>query len=154
MSTNSASPQTKTVVVTALISAVSTIAVSLIAVLPALKAEKSTPSVLQEQKKVGEPRWRIEGKVLNGGASDQVGAAQLFLLRTDSLTQTDDGGKFAFDRVPEGTYLIQVEVGDAQGKRRSNRFLIGPSTDADDELKSDDGGPSIEILGIGPATHE
>lgn len=144
--------QTKTVLVTALISAVSTIAVSFIAILPViLKADGPRPvNSSAKVKTLTDLGWRISGRVLDD-ATDKPVSAQLFLLKADSVRQTDDGGKFVFDHVPKGTYLIQVEVGDSQGKR-SNRYLIEPSKDPEDK-RSHAGGPWLNVL-MGPTTQE
>jgi len=139
--------QTKTVIITALISAVSTIAV---AVLPGMLVHEDNPGNPRHEAPA-DPRWRISGSVVDDATDKPVGA-QLFLLKSDSVRSTDDGGKFVFDPVPEGIYLIQVEVGDSQGKS-SNRYLIRPSRDREDELRSLAGGRSIKVL-MEPAPQE
>jgi hypothetical protein len=145
MSTNLGNPQTRTVIVTALISAISTIAVSFIGVVPVILTRYQRIPETKSQ-----ASWRIEGKVHNGGASNQV-RAELFLMKADSSRPTDAAGKFVFDEVPAGQhYWLQVEV---DGKS-SNRYLIGPSTDPDDLLTSLTGGPSIDYLAIGPVINE
>jgi hypothetical protein len=129
MSTTTAdNPQTKVVVATALISAVSTIAVSFIGIVPMIRRDQVSTIKTPQQS-----NWRIEGKVHDHQPSGHVGA-QLFLMKADSTTHTDAAGKFVFDEVPEGYYWLQVEV---EGET-SNRYLVGPSTTRDDGLRSFD----------------
>jgi hypothetical protein len=150
--------QTKTVIVTALISAVSTIAV---AVLPGMLVKPDNANkrdVIHEEspgnpghKAHADPGWRISGSVLDN-ATDKPVSAQLFLLKSDSIRPTDDGGKFVFDQVPTGTYLIQVEIGDSQGKR-SSRYLIERLADREAVLRPQAGGPWIKVR-MEPSTQE
>jgi hypothetical protein len=143
MSTIPGNPQTRAVIV-ALISALSTISVSYISILPLLK-QQWKESELKSQSYLIEGKvrdGRIEGKV-HGEASKQVGA-QLFLMKADSSTQTDAAGKFVFEEVPKGHYWLQVEV---EGEL-SNRYLIGSAINRDDELTS------FEYPVTGPAINE
>jgi len=148
MSTFEPKQQAKTVIVTALISAVSTISVAVVPGLlrvdkvdKAVEAQEGSPGNL-ERKAPSDPRWRISGSVFDN-ATDKPISAQLFLMKADSVRQTDDGGKFVFDQVPNGIYWIQVEVGDSQGKH-SNRYQIS-TKDSDDERKPLASGAWIKV---------
>ncbi|HVF59704.1 MAG TPA: hypothetical protein VNJ70_07845 [Thermoanaerobaculia bacterium] len=140
MSDTAANPPTKVVVYTALISAVSTIAVSFMGVIPMLRSdEPSAPNAPLQSSMLTSPKatateppiWRIEGKVHNDTVSEHVGA-ELFLVRADSLkAHTDAAGRFVFDEVPEGYYWLQVTV----AGESSNRYFIAPSTTRGDEQR-------------------
>jgi len=129
MTIPSSSQNPKSLVVTALITAVTTILVSLIAIFPQLRTEArnrtqeqidQNPQVLALQKEVEELRkkapppeeqWAVSGTVGQAqGLQQPLKAVDIYLVPSwgkgkDLVTQTEDTGKFSL-KVPQGQYSI------------------------------------------------
>jgi hypothetical protein len=104
----SGSGRTKTIVLTgAVLSAVTTIAVSLIGVLPEIGAEPAGP---QPAPTAQEASWQIAGQLSRGEASGEALNAEVLLIPAGSpyLTTTDSQGKFLFDDIAQGGYWLLV----------------------------------------------
>jgi hypothetical protein len=136
MGTSAPSGSAKTVVLTALISAFSTIAVAFMGVVPLLMksvGEKPPPTSPRET-------WNIEGSVARGGTTDEPLSAEVFLVEapgSDLMAVTDAQGRFVLKNVPPGEYWLVMRDLDSKAKS-SGRWLLDKDQ-ALDSLKAPDG---------------
>lgn len=101
MGSNGTSP--KVIIITAIISAITAIAVALIGIAPALHDRESQKSVQQEE-------CTISGKIISAGG-DPLKNAEIYLIRatgSDRMATTDDKGKFTFSKIPDAAYWVVV----------------------------------------------
>src|SRR5215470_7038513 len=143
----SSQTSTKTILVTTLISAIATIMVSFIGIVPQLrhddqreietlnaKIDQLTKQVEGASAPASGDRWTITGVVLKGESSP-VSNAEVYLLPatgSENLTTTDDKGGFVFENMPLRAYWI-VTRDTASGS--SNRVLMGADNNKDGEIR-------------------
>ena len=126
---NSQTP--KTIIITSMITAITTIAVSFIAIVPQLR--KSDSQYIQKLKEqvvdLGEHAqasrgsYELKGQLL-GRNSVPLGKAEVYLIPatgSEHMMTSDDGGNFVFDRIDSGPHWIVVR----DPTSMSTRGLIG-----------------------------
>ena len=126
---NSQAP--KTIIITSIITAITTIAVSFIAIVPQLR--KSDTEYIKKLKKqvvdLGEHArassgsYELKGQLL-GGNNAPLGKAEIYLIPatgSEHLTTSDDTGNFVFDHIDSGPHWIVVR----DPTSMSTRGLIG-----------------------------
>jgi hypothetical protein len=125
------------IVITSLISAVATIMVSFIGIVPQLRkgdrddivkltsrVDQLTRQIDSSSPPAGGDRWTITGVVLKGD-NRPVSNAEVYLLPAtggENITSTDDQGGFVFENMPLRAYWI-ITRDNASGS--SNRVLMG-----------------------------
>jgi Carboxypeptidase regulatory-like domain len=120
---STASPQSnaKVVIITALISALSTVSIS---VVPKLIGDSDPPPQIAKLAALEKPAWRISGSVVRDVASrEPMTNAGVYLVRDPvAVATTNDTGRFAFPDVAPGNYSIIVR--DQSDPRSCGRGLI------------------------------
>jgi hypothetical protein len=127
----------RTIVITSVISAIATIMVSFIAIVPQLRkgdrdditrlgtrVDQLTKQVDTANSPPPGDRWTITG-VVTKGDSAPVSSAEVYLLPatgSENITATDDKGGFVFENMPLRAYWI-VTRDNASGS--SSRVLMG-----------------------------
>ena len=120
----------KVIVLTALISAGSTVAVAVVGVLPQLQVLQGSTATLS-----------LSGELSRNGSTEKPMPAELYLLSTsapDSITRTDDNGRFRFDNVLPGTYWIVVSDLASEVKRSVRVLITAEGTVPSAEIPVDD----------------
>jgi len=125
-----------------LISAVASVAVALVGILPQLWAKDQT--IARQRKQIEElegkvsgieellevstsrVRWTISGRIRREGSDQGQGTYEVYLVPGNKyVTQSSDDGRFVFEDFFPGSYALVVR--DSTGTRRAARGLITPS---------------------------
>jgi hypothetical protein len=120
----------KTVILTTLITAITTIAVSLIAIVPqcrksdteSIQKLKEEISALREVKNPPTGSFELKGRILNE-KNEPVGKAEIYLIPatgSEHMAISDDTGNFIFNHLDSGSHWIVVR----DSTSRSSRGLI------------------------------
>lgn len=107
-----------------ILSAVTTIAVSLIGILPQLQGEeKASPAMSALET----PHLRIEGRLVNDDGDEAAPKAEVILLPADSsaLNQADAVSFFLFEKIAKGGYTILVRHDELGLNERVNFYTDG-----------------------------
>lgn len=114
MGSSSASP--RVVLITAVISAVSSILVAFIGIVPIFYERKAEGRFEQET-------CAISGTIISSGEEPLKNADVYLILATGSefMTTTDDTGKFVFQRIPDASYWVVVRNNYSE---KASRVLI------------------------------
>lgn len=105
-----------------ILSAVTTIAVSLIGIIPQLQGEEKSPDAPLET-----PHLRVEGRLVNDDGDEAAPKAEVILLPADSfaLNQADAVSFFLFERITKGGYTILVRHDGLGLNERVNFYTDG-----------------------------
>lgn len=116
MSDGTAFQNPKLVVITALITAITSIGVSVVGIFPQLQArthaEKPavTPTASSAGKALSTEKWSIRGAVVDSDSKSPVKNADVVLvpMNGQNIASTGTDGSFELSGVPEGTYALIV----------------------------------------------
>ncbi len=142
MSDSTFSQNPKLVVITALITAITSIGVSVVGIFPQLQARTLKPEqgVAGIAEKISPPteKWSIRGAVVDSASKSPVKNADVVLvpITGQNIANTDTDGSFELSGVPAGTYsLIVREPGGGsrvmfpQKREDGSDILIGEAPD-------------------------
>jgi hypothetical protein len=149
MSDGTAFQNPKLVVITAFITAVTSIGVSVVGIFPQLQARTIHPekaAAIVADKAAPAEKWSIRGEVIDSDSKSPVKNADVVLvpMTGQNIASTGTDGSFELSGVPEGTYaLIVREPGGGTRvmfpqKRREDGsdILIGQAPDQKDRPKT------------------
>ncbi|HBB87122.1 MAG TPA: hypothetical protein DC047_05865 [Blastocatellia bacterium] len=131
----------KLVVITALITAVTSIGVSVVGIFPQLQARTINPekaAITTADKILPTEKWSIRGAVVDSESKTPVKNADVVLvpMTGQNISSTGNDGSFELSGVPEGTYaLIVREPGGGsrimfpQKREDGSDILIGEAPD-------------------------
>ena len=125
-----------------LISAVASVAVALVGILPQLWAKDQTIAAQRTQIEdlegkvsgieellevsTSRVRWTISGRIRREGSDQSQGTYEVYLVPGNKyVTQSSDDGRFVFEDFFPGSYALVVR--DSTGTRQAARGLITPS---------------------------
>lgn len=141
MSDGTAFQNPKLVVITALITAVTSIGVSVVGIFPQLQARTIHPeraAATTADKTLATEKWSIRGAVVDSESKTPVKNADVVLvpMTGQNISSTGNDGSFELSGVPEGTYaLIVREPGGGsrimfpQKREDGSDILIGEAPD-------------------------
>lgn len=141
MSDGTAFQNPKLVVITALITAVTSIGVSVVGIFPQLQARTIHPekaAATTADKTLPTEKWSIRGAVVDSESKTPVKNADVVLvpMTGQNISSTGNDGSFELSGVPEGTYaLIVREPGGGsrimfpQKREDGSDILIGEAPD-------------------------
>ena len=113
----------KLVVITALITAVTSIGVSVVGIFPQLQARTMHPdkaaTIVADKTTPQTEIWSIRGQVVDSGNKAPVKNADVVLVPMTgrNISVTGNDGSFELSGVPEGTYALIVREPDGGGSR-------------------------------------
>jgi len=113
MSDGTAFQNPKLVVITALITAVTSIGVSVVGIFPQLQARTMHPekgAAATADKTLPTEKWSIRGAVVDSESKSPVKNADVVLvpMTGQNISSTGNDGSFELSGVPEGTYALIV----------------------------------------------
>ncbi|MEP6718279.1 MAG: carboxypeptidase-like regulatory domain-containing protein [bacterium] len=148
MSDGTAFQNPKLVVITALITAVTSIGVSVVGIFPQLQARTIHPekgAITTADKTLPTEKWSIRGAVVDSDSKSPVKNADVVLvpITGQNISSTDSDGLFELSGVPAGTYsLIVREPGGGsrvmlpQKREDGSDILIGEAPDQKNRPKT------------------
>src|SRR5262245_14727933 len=112
------------ILVTALITALTTLGVSFIGILPQLR--RGDKEEVQPVGSTGTKTLIIRGTVRSDDGARLLTGYDVYLLAASDnfVTTTDDAGKFTFQGVPDSSYFIVIR--DSSNGKSGRGFLDGP----------------------------